>query len=268
MPGYTDTVASRLIMIIATASAVSVISGVLIGRYAIPNNSTSPDPTSVASSQSPGEPADKPTPSASATALVPTSVPPPTTTSGGPATAEGAVPGTPTRINQYGIPIGYPRTQAGAVSACANYDAINGKLQNREPTTIRRLYASVATPEASKRLSDLIIENDKKSAKTYGVPSIQAPNFGFIGRATGYSVQSYSDDKADVTIWGVLGFGIYNSADANLSPKEGWATDTCRVIWSDGDWKLEDAGDGPANPAITERAAEGFKEFLLVGAGT
>ncbi|MCK9894373.1 hypothetical protein MXD60_07125 [Frankia sp. AgB32] len=130
------------------------------------------------------------------------------------------------------------------------------------------MYASIATPEASKKLSDLIIENDKKSAKTYGVPSIQAPNFGFIGRATGYSVQSYTQDDANVTIWGVLGFGIYNSTDANLSPKEGWATDTCRVIWSDGDWKLDDAGDGPANPAITDRAAEGFKEFLLVGAGT
>ncbi len=251
-------------MVLVTASTVSVVAGVAIGRYAIPDKGASTDTATVP--PTPG--LATPTPTAFPSALVPA----PNASGGADAGASGAeasqVPGVPTRVNEFGIPVGYPRTQAGAVSACANYDAINGKPQNREPTTIRKLYGSVASPEVAKKLSDIIIENDKKSAKNYGVSSMQAPNFAFLGRALGYTLDRYNQNEANVTIWGVLGFGIYGSSDTNLAPREGWGTVTCRVAWTDGDWKLADAGDGPASPAITDRAAEAFKEFILVGAGS
>jgi len=263
LQGLIDNVARRLIIIIVATGAVSVVAGVVIGRYAIPDKGSGPDTASVA-------PVPTPTPTAPATVAV--QVPSPSPSSAGEpnggASDGNQVPGLPTHINQFGIPVGYPRTQAGAVSACANYDAINGNLRNREPSQIRKLYESVSMPDSAKRLSDIIIENDKASAKAYGVPSIQAPNFGLLGRATGYSVRSYNENEANVTIWGIIAFGIYGNSDPNLAPREGWGTDFCQVVWSDGDWKLKDASDGPGQPDITDRAAEGFKEFLLVGAGT
>ncbi|MCK9924960.1 hypothetical protein MXD61_24355 [Frankia sp. AgPm24] len=264
LPGVAEIVARRLIIIVVTASALSALAGVVIGRYGLPYNPKSPDTASVQPSPSSGT---TPTPQVSASTQVLVPAASATAAPDGSAADRSQVPGIPTRINQYGIPVGYPRTQAGAVSACANYDAINGSLRNREPTLIRNMYGSIATPDAAKKISDIIISNDKESAKAYGVPSIQTPNFTLIGRATGYSVQAYDENEAKVTIWGIIGFGIYGNSNPDLAPREGWGTDDCRVIWSDGDWRLADASDGPASPDITERAAEGFKEFLLVGAG-
>ncbi|WP_261570827.1 hypothetical protein [Frankia gtarii] len=130
------------------------------------------------------------------------------------------------------------------------------------------MYESIALPESANRIAGMIIQNDKDSAKAYGVPSIQTPDFSLIGRGTGYAVRSYDDNEANVTIWGIVAFGIYGNPNPSLAPRQGWGTDLCKVVWEGGDWKLKDAGDGPAEPDITERPAEGFKEFLLVGAGT
>lgn len=261
-----ESVARRLIIIIVATGTVSVIGGLVIGRYVIPDKGARPDTASVAPAPAPStaptsSPASSPTP-----ALVPK----PDSTEGKPVDAAGGsqVPGLPTRINEFGIPVGYPRTEAGAVSACANYDAITGTLRNREPSRIRKMYESIALPESSKRIADLIIQNDKDSAKAYGVPSIQTPNFSLIGRGVGYAVRSYNENEANVTIWGTIAFGIYGNSDPNLAPRQGWGTDFCQIVWNGEDWKLKDAGDGPAEPDITERAAEGFKEFRLVGAGT
>ncbi|CAJ58721.1 MULTISPECIES: hypothetical protein [Frankia] len=265
MPGLMESVARRLIIIIVATGTVSVIGGLVIGRYVIPDKGASPDTASVAPA-----PSTTPTPSPAAIAPTPTLVPKPDSAEGKPADSASTsqIPGLPTRINEFGIPIGYPRTEAGAVSACANYDAITGTLRNREPSRIRMMYDSIALPESSKRISDTIIKNDKDSAKAYGVPSIQSPDFSLIGRGIGYAVRSYNDNEANVTIWGTVAFGIYGNSDPNLAPRQGWGTDFCQIVWHEGDWKLKDAGDGPAEPDITQRAAESFKEFLLVGAGT
>ncbi|KJE22806.1 hypothetical protein FF36_02784 [Frankia torreyi] len=262
-----ESVARRLIIIIVATGAVSVIGGVVIGRYVIPDKGASPDTASVAPAPAPST---APATSPAAISPTPTLVPKPDSAEGKPLdSASGSqVPGLPARINEFGIPVGYPHTEAGAVSACANYDAITGTLRNREPSRIRKMYESIALPESSKRIADLIIKNDEDSAKAYDVPSIQSPNFSLIGRGTGYAVRSYNENEANVTIWGTIAFGIYGNPNPNLAPRQGWGTDFCQIVWNEGDWKLKDASDGPAQPDITERAAEGFKEFLLVGAGT
>ncbi|KEZ35053.1 hypothetical protein E0F15_17225 [Frankia sp. B2] len=262
MVSLVEWAARRLIIIIVTTGTVSVIGGLVIGRYVVPDNgSNGPDTASVAPQTSP---------SATPPGVTPTLVPSPKPSSQPANTAATtSVPGVPTRINEFGIPVGYPHTEAGAVSACANYDAITGNLRNREPSRIRSMFNSIsATPESAKRLSEMIISNDMESAKAYGASSIQSPNFTLIGRIAGYAVRSYDENKADVTLWGAVAFGIYGNQNPNLAPRQGWGTDYCQVVWSSGDWKLKDEKDGPSEPAITERAAENFKEFLLVGAGT
>ncbi|WP_261575996.1 hypothetical protein [Frankia gtarii] len=125
----------------------------------------------------------------------------------------------------------------------------------------------MALPEDAERLANSIMEIDKQNAIYFKLNSLQSPTMNWIGRVTGYSVRSYQEDEANITLWGIVGIGIYDSKDPKLAPREGWGTDNCQVVWNSGDWKLKDAGDGPWTPGITERAAEGFRDFLLVGAG-
>jgi hypothetical protein len=178
------------------------------------------------------------------------------------------VPGVPSRINELGIPVGYPHTEAGAISACANYSSAWGDVHNREPSRIKAVFNAIAVPESATRLANKIIENDKEIIKVYGQSSIEAPGLNFNTRSAGYATRSYNENSADITIWGIVGLGLYGSKDPKLAPRQGWGTDYCSLSWNAGDWKVTDASDGPSTPDINERAAEGFHRFILVGAGT
>lgn len=262
MPGVAEIVARRLIIIVVTASALSALAGVVIGRYGLPYNPKSPDTASV-----------QPSPASTAPGVTsPTAalVPSPQPSAGKPEQpADGAsqIPGLPTRTNEFDIPVGYPRSEAGAVSACANYDRAYGIPANRTPTRVHDMFRSISTPSDGERLASTVLEIDKRNAEYLKVNSLQSPAVNWVGRVTGYSVTSYNENTANIRLWGIVGFGIYNSSDPNLAPREGWGTDDCQVVWDSGDWKLKDAKDGPWTPAITERTAESFRDFILVGAG-
>ncbi|ABD09431.1 hypothetical protein ThrDRAFT_00095 [Frankia casuarinae] len=260
MVSLVEWAARRLIIIIVTTGTVSVIGGLVIGRYVVPDNgSNGPDTASVAPQTSP---------SATPPGVTPTLVPSPKPSSQPANTAATtSVPGVPTRINEFGIPVGYPHTEAGAVSACANYDRAYGNPANRTPSRVKDVFKSMALPEEADRLANTVISIDKENAKYFKLNSLQSPAVNWIGRVTGYTVRSYRNDEANITLWGLVGIGLYGNPDPRLAPHEGWGTDNCQVVWSSGDWKLKDASDGPWTPAITERAAESFRDFLLVGAG-
>jgi hypothetical protein len=182
--------------------------------------------------------------------------------------AAAGLPGTPTRHNTLGIPVGYPHSRAGAVSACANYVSAYANVRNREPARIRALFRSIALPNVADRLSGALIAIDTQNAKSYGVTSLTSPQVDFNLRVVGYQVRSYTDANSTVAIWSTGGVGLYGSGDDNRKPRQAWGTDICSVSWSGGDWRLADARDGPAEPAITDRAAEGMGRFVYVGGPT
>jgi hypothetical protein len=184
-----------------------------------------------------------------------------------PGTAAGAFPGAPTRVNDFGVPVGYPRTEAGAVSACGNYVSAYSDVRNREPTRIRGLFQSISIPEVAGSLADRIVKIDEKNADDYGAASIFAPNVNFNVRVAGYTVRSFSVESAKVAVWGASSFGIYESSNSATIPRQGWGTDECELRWSAGDWKIVNSGDGPLGPSITERSSEAYGRFILVGAG-
>ncbi|MCL9760738.1 hypothetical protein [Frankia sp. AiPa1] len=258
-----ETVARRLIIIIVATGTAGVLVGVVVGRYAVPNNPKSPDTASVApSAVSTASPAVT-TPTAT---LVPNPQP---SASSSAQTSDGGsqIAGVPTRTNEFGIPVGYPRDQAGAISACANYDRAWGVPANRVPSRIHDMFRSISLPSDADRIANTILEVDKKNAEYLKVNSLQSPSVNWIGRVIGYSVTSYNENTANIRLWGIVGFGVYDSSNPELAPREGWGTDDCQVVWNSGDWKLTDAKDGPWTPAITERTAESFRDFILVGAG-
>ena len=255
----TEWATRRLIIVIVGTAAVTGVGATAFGRYVIP---AQPD----GEAGNPAAPA--PVVVSPPTGETPVVVPEPTEDAAEEAqpTEEGSPFGAPTRLNEFGIPVGYPRTEAGAISACGNYVAAYGKVQNREPSRVHEVFRSIALPSAAERLANLIIEIDRENNETLGIDSLNSPNLNFNTRAAGYAVDSYSPDKARITIWWAVGIGVYGSPDPQVAPRQGWGTDYCELEWNSGDWKLADAGDGPAGPQITERGAERFGHFVLVGA--
>ncbi|WP_462187219.1 hypothetical protein, partial [Frankia sp. CcWB2] len=220
-----------------TTGTVSVIGGLVIGRYVVPDNgSNGSDTASVAPQTSPSD-----TPPGVTPTLAPS--PKPSSQPADTATPT-SVPGVPTRINEFGIPVGYPRTEAGAVSACANYVSAYVKATNREPTRLKQIFRSIADPSTANRLSQLLIDVNNQTAKNFGVASVNSPDFQLIYRTLGYKVEKFNPNETKVYIWSNASAGIIGGSP-NYKPRNFWGTDLCTVSWSGTDWKLSDATDGP-----------------------
>ncbi|WP_307873794.1 MULTISPECIES: hypothetical protein [unclassified Frankia] len=245
-------------MAITATAGVSGTLGVFIGREALGHSSGSQNRESSALPTA----TSQPTPPATAVTVVPSA-----TSDGADNTAEpaGALPGAPSHVNEFGIPVGYPHTEPGAISACGNYVSAYMTTGNREPTRIRKILNSISTTGVADRLAKAITDTDTQTAKNFSVPSINSPQAAFNLRVVGYHTQTFTTTKASVKIWANSSVGVYDST-TGLNPVESWGTDICTVAWSGGDWKLVDAGNGPDGPAPTDRASEQFQRFVLQGA--
>ncbi|MBL7496767.1 hypothetical protein I6A84_23920 [Frankia sp. CNm7] len=253
-----DWATRRLILVIAVTAIVMLPAGVGIG-WALASSGSSASPTPQAQASQASTP---PSPTQSTVAVVPSP-----SADGGDHTAEpaGSLPGAPSRVNEFGIPVGYPHTQAGAISACGNYVSAYMNSGNREPSRIRAVLNSISAADVAERLSKAIGDADAKTAQNFGIPSINSPQAAFNLRVVGYRVQDFASNKALIQIWATGSVGVYEGSP-DLSPQENWGTDICTVTWNGEDWKLADAGNGPNGPVPTERASEQFQRFLLQGA--
>ncbi len=253
----------RLVGLLVATGAVTVTAGILIGRYAIPSSH------SVSIQGQPPPRIDSRPTSAASNTTSPTVVPGTSPTGSGttaPPAAHptGQIPGMPTRINEFGIPVGYPHTEAGAISACGNYVAAYVDRRNRDASQLKKIFGSISTPEAVDKLTDQINSADSTTAKNLGLTSINSPDMLFNIRPLGYSVKSFDSNRITISVWSTAAVGSYSNKE-NTTPQQSWGTDICTVTWQDGDWKLSNAGDGPNGPSLTERAAEGIGRFIYIG---
>ncbi len=151
----------RLAGLLAATGVVTMIAGVLLGRYAFP----APDAT--ATQPRGAEPVGRMQPSASSTVVARPSEGSGTGTSPpqAPTQTGRQLPGMPTRINEFGIPVGYPHTEAGAISACGNYVAAYVDRRNRDTYQIKKVFNEISITGVAEKLSERIIcrfRNGKK----------------------------------------------------------------------------------------------------------
>ncbi len=174
----------------------------------------------------------------------------------------------PTRTNEFGIPVGYPHTEAGAISACGNYISAIQAPGNRNGTRIRPIFESIAIPTSIESLSKKVSDADLELTKKFDISSINDPKLGFLLRVVGYKTLSSKNDNVTVSVWSTSSVGVYGDSNPTLSPQEKWGTDICKVSWNGGDWKLSDANDGSDGPSITSREAEAIQLFTFIGRPT
>ena len=169
-----------------------------------------------------------------------------------------------------GVPVGWPPTPSGAVTAAAGYAKVLSALWFLTDAARRgRAVARMAAPEA---LGGLQASQDAIARGIASGPL--GAGLGRRGVATllrtsllGYQLQSYSPTQAQVALWAVVLYGN----DGGLAPQALYATSTLRLRWVD-DWKLAQVTTAPGPVPVQGQATptpaaelihanQTFKEF-------
>lgn len=141
------------------------------------------------------------------------------------------------------LPVGYPRTETGAVSAATNYLVWMNSLRIVDKTTADAMAAATASDDPTRRA--LVESFDQLRT---GMDDLTAdeeqPNRG------AYAVAFYSPARATVYVWAPE----VTSSDGQVD--HAWSIDVIDLMWASGDWKLDGgliaragaAAVDPANP--------------------
>ncbi|MFD3455864.1 hypothetical protein ACFWVC_27265 [Streptomyces sp. NPDC058691] len=187
---------------------------------------------------------------------------------GGTAAQPTAATGTrPVDGKSAGIPTGYSRTDQGAQSAAANYAVALGSDGMFAPDRRAAIVSTVYAPDvavAQRRDLDGVY-SDPAFLGRIGLSENGTPPDGmtFVSRTTpvGTKLDDIGDDSAVVEVWYSSLFGLAGEGSTN-PVSESWYTNTFRLKWVGGDWKIVDfeQKDGPT-PVGRDQTASSADEM-------
>jgi len=173
----------------------------------------------------------------------------------------------PVKDSQSGIAAHFPHTKQGAESAGANYAvALGGSGMFTDSERAKIVSALYSPSVAKKREKDLDkAYSNPKLLKNIGLKKNGTAPDGstFISRVNpvGTKVEEYGGDTSTVSVWYSSLFGIAGEKSKN-PVSESWYTDTFKLKWTDGDWKVTDykQKDGPT-PVGHDQPASSAKKM-------
>lgn len=174
-------------------------------------------------------------------------------------TPQSALPG-PTRIGPLGIPVGYPDTQAGAVSAAINLDTVSLTPAGRDPANRDVLLSVIATSVGKGPIGDGLKAQDAQLVAWFGSPTA---TYSLAGTIVTTKVESFTPEKAVVDLWGV----ITTSHPGVPLASAFWGGQRVTLEWS-GDWKADSMDATLAVPIPSSQGAAGDPNTLLQGFGS
>ncbi|UQI49656.1 hypothetical protein M1P56_35280 (plasmid) [Streptomyces sp. HU2014] len=159
-----------------------------------------------------------------------------------------------------GVPVGYPHTLEGAVSAAAHFTDVNDLFT---PDVAERQARVMAEPNYLGMLGTYARMAAQEARKARGLPEngeSDTANF-YANQSRAYSIDSAASDK--VTIWILVDSTIsVKGVSKNITEVRG-----AIMIWAEGDWKMSfDTLDGlpeeqpsPATPGSAQALDEGWR---------
>jgi hypothetical protein len=173
-----------------------------------------------------------------------------------------------------GVPVGYQRSQQGAVAAAANYARVLSSAMILDQAKRRAALQTISAPEALARQQRAFDQAVALLTKGLGVSAAGAKDGTVLLRAVpvGWRLEAYTGDRAKVAIWVTSVIGALGGPPQGVPVREAWGTTTVELRWVDGDWKLLNTTttDGPvpiadtATPTAASQLipeARDFKEF-------
>ncbi|MCK1812746.1 hypothetical protein MTQ13_00375 [Streptomyces sp. XM4011] len=144
-----------------------------------------------------------------------------------------------------GVPLGYPRTEAGAVRAATNYQLARSSVEYITDRSYRhQLLAEIAESESEKSL----IRTDDSAMDlvlaSLGIRKRDAATLVARAAPLGVTVSDYSRHSATVEVWAAGLIGT-TSDSAPLPVSASWNTHTVTLRWQEDDWKLAGVASRP-----------------------
>jgi len=150
-----------------------------------------------------------------------------------------------------GVPVGYSRTRAGAVSAATNYAVVYGGPAMFAPDQRHAIVDTTTDPadRAAQQVQQAALYSataDKFGLDQRGRPITAGVEFVARELPVGARVVAYTPDTAVVAVWedGLVGLA---GTGTTRPVQEGWGTTTVTLRWAAGDWKWV-AGSFAAGP--------------------
>lgn len=182
-----------------------------------------------------------------------------------------------TRV-EAGVPVGYPQTEAGAISAATNHLVAFTQPRMFQPLVRLQVLTVLAGPRRAPELLRSVDPGMQRAAATLQVdPATGTSSMGqLVSRLTpvGYRVVSYGPERARIAVWATSLSGVAG-ASSSVPVVTSWATDTVDLEW-DGDWKwtgfVESAGPTPVGtvdpPSAWSEIADAATGFSPYGYGS
>ncbi|MGW4894145.1 hypothetical protein ACWEQL_18025 [Kitasatospora sp. NPDC004240] len=179
----------------------------------------------------------------------------------------------PVATTSNGIGTGYPRTDAGAQSAAANYAVAIGSADMFRTDARHTIVTTIADPAALQALQSRLDQGfSAESIARFGVDAQgRAPKgLTLVSRTVpvGTKSSSYSAEGAKVEVWCVGLFGLAGETSTRPVSQE-WFSLVLNLRWTGADWKLVDysraAGPAPVPPdqqaATSEEITGAVEQF-------
>lgn len=169
------------------------------------------------------------------------------TTSSGSSNASQGTTGAVAPSIEDGIPVGYPHTQAGAVSAAVNFEMARSTAGYFTDTAARDQVLSVIM--APQSLGSEVAADGQATASVLsnlGLSEGQTSSLLVRSAPMGTKIDSYASSLATVEVWMAGVVGVTDNS-SSLTPTASWDTYTYTLTWINGDWKAVSisAADGP-----------------------
>ena len=169
-----------------------------------------------------------------------------TAAASGGATANSATQGA-AQSTRDGIPVGYPHSQSGAISAAVNYEMARSTASYFTNTASRNAVLSVImAPESLTSEESTEAQTTASVLSNLGLSQGQTSSLMVRSAPMGDKVDAYASNVTTVEVWMAGVVGVTDNSSA-LTPTASWDTYTYTLTWINGDWKAESisAADGP-----------------------
>ena len=145
-----------------------------------------------------------------------------------------------------GVPVGYAKTEEGAVAAATNFTLLTTRDALVEEEALARALQTLAAPAWQDDARSQAETGAKFLSNRYG------PGAQIAGAVLRYNVAEFTGDTAVVDLWAV------SVATGTKRPTvdEIWSTLTVSLAWVDGDWRVTASASeqGPAPVDLPTRA--------------
>lgn len=162
-------------------------------------------------------------------------------------------PGPADQVN--GVPVGYARTEEGAVAAATNFSLLTTGDELVDLDALTTAMETLASPDWKQEARTQAANGYEFVVDRYG------DDADLTGSVLRYDVVDFSADRAVVKLWTVS----VASGSKRQNVDEVWGTLTVGLVWTDGDWRVEgnESVPGPAPVDLPTGAPEQSANSLM-----